>query len=86
VSAAPDAREESEAVNLVFGLVTILGLLFITVVAIDGPAWLGLILGAVELAVARRVTPPAGARSLGIVTGLMGAVTVAWSVLRLFVS
>jgi hypothetical protein len=86
MSATPDAHEESEAVSLVFGLVAILGLLFITVVAIAGPAWLGLIFGAAELVVAWRVTPPAGARSLRVVTGLMGALSVAWPVLRLFVS
>ena len=86
MSTAPDAREESEAVSLGFGVVTILGLVFISMMAIAGPAWLGLIFGALELAVAQRVTPPAGARALRIVTGLMGALTVAWSVLRLFVS
>ena len=82
----PDAHQESEAVRLVFGLVAILGLLFVTVIANAGPAWLGLVFGAAELTVAWRVTPPAGARSLRIVTGLMGTLTVAWSVLRLFVS
>ncbi len=86
MSTAPDAHEEGEAVSLVFGVVTILGLGFISVMAMAGPAWLGLIFGAVELAVAQRVTPPVGARALRIVTGLMGALTVAWSVLRLFVS
>ena len=86
MSVTPEAHEDSEAVSLVFGLVAILSLLFITVMAIAGPAWLGLIFGAAELAVAWLVTPPAGARSLRIVTGLMGALAVAWSVLRLFVS
>jgi hypothetical protein len=86
MSATPAAHEESEAVSLVFGLVAIVCLLFITIITIAGPAWLGLIFGAAELAVAWRVTPPAGARSLRIVTGLMGVLTVAWSVLRLFVS
>jgi hypothetical protein len=80
------APEEGEAVSLVLGLVAILGLLFITLVAISGPAWLGVLVGAVVLAVAWRVTPPAGARSLRIVTGLMGGLAVAWSVLRLYVS
>ncbi len=82
----PDVDQESEAVSLVFGLVVILGLLFISAIAVTGPAWLGLFFGAAELAVAWRVTPPAGARSLRIITGLMGALTVAWSVLRLFVA
>jgi len=83
---SPDAHQESEAVSLVFGLVVILGLLFISVIAIALPAWLGLIFGATELAVAWRVTPPAGARTLRVITGLMGALTFAWSFLRLFVS
>ena len=83
---APQAPEESEAVSLVFGLVAILGLLFITLTAITGPAWLGLLIGAALLAVTWQVTPPAGARSLRMVTGLMGGLAVAWSVLRLFVS
>jgi len=48
----PDAHQESEAVSLVFGLVVILGLLFISVIAVALPAWLGLIFGAAELAVA----------------------------------
>jgi hypothetical protein len=82
----PEAHQESEAVSLVFGLLAVIGLLFISVIAIAGPVWLGLVFGLVELVVAWRVTPPAGARSLRIVTGLMGALTVAWSVLRLFVS
>ena len=82
----PEAHQESAAVSLAFGLLVVIGLLFISVIAIAGPAWLGLAFGLVELVVAWRVTPPAGARSLRIVTGLMGALTVAWSVLRLFVS
>jgi hypothetical protein len=45
-------------------MVTILGLLFISMMAIAGQAWLGLMFGALELAVAQRVTPPAGARAL----------------------
>jgi hypothetical protein len=81
-----ETQQESQAVSLVFGLVVVVGLLFISVVALAGPAWLGLLFGFIELAVAWRVTPPAGARSLRVVTGLMGAVTVAWSVVRLFVS
>jgi hypothetical protein len=82
----PQAHRESEAVGLVSGLVAILGLLLFSLMALAVPAWLGLIFGVVELALAWRVTPPAGARSLRIVTALLGAVTVAWSVLRLFVS
>jgi hypothetical protein len=70
----------------VFGLGVVVGLLFISVMAIAGPAWFGLLCGLVELAVAWRVTPPTGARSLRVITGLMGAVTVAWSVVQLVVS
>jgi hypothetical protein len=81
-----ETHQESEAVSLVSGLVAILGLLIISVLAITGPAWLGLLFGAAELAVAWRVTPPAGARTLRLIASLMGALTVAWSVLRLFVS
>ena len=83
---APEAHQESEAVSLAFGLLAVIGLFFISIIAIAGPAWLGLVFGLVELVVAWRLTPPAGARSLRIVTGLMGALTVASSVLRLFVS
>ena len=72
--------------SLVFGLVVVVGLLFISVMALAGPAWMGLLFGLVELAVAWRVTPPAGARSLRVIAGLMGALTVAWSVVRLVVS
>jgi hypothetical protein len=80
------AHPEGEAVSLVFGLVAILSLLFISLISVTGPAWLGLLFGGLELAVAWRVTPPAGARSLRGITGLLGAFTVAWSVLQLFVS
>ena len=82
----PEAPQESEAVTLVFGLVAILGLLLISLTAMAGPPWLGLLFGTPELVVAWRVTPPAGARTLRLVAGLVGALTVAWSVLRLFVS
>ena len=82
----PEAHEESQAVSLVFGLLVVVGLLFISVTAIAAEAWLGLLFGLVELAVAWQVTPPAGARSLRVVTGLMGALTVAWSVMWLFAS
>lgn len=83
---APESHQESQATSLVFGLVAVVGLLFISGWAIAGPAWLGLLVGLVELTVAWRVAPPTGARSLRVVTGLIGAFTVAWSVLRLFVS
>jgi hypothetical protein len=83
---SPEAHQQSEAVSLVFGLIAILGLLVISVTAITAPTWLGLLFGAAELAVAWRVTPPADARTLRLITSLMGALTVAWSVLRLFVS
>ncbi|HET7328858.1 MAG TPA: hypothetical protein VFJ14_16425 [Nocardioidaceae bacterium] len=79
------ANEESEAVSLLSGLAAILGLLFISIIGIGGPAWLGLLVGAVDLVVAWRVTPPPRARSLRAVAGLMGVLTVAWSLVRLFV-
>lgn len=72
--------------SLVFGLVVVVGLLFISVMAMALPAWLGLPFGLVELLVAWRVAPPAGARSLRVITGLMGALTIAWAVVRLLVS
>ena len=79
-------HQESQAVSLVFGLAAILGLLFISTVAVAGPAWLGLLIGAVELVVAWRVAPPAGARSLRIIAASIGGVTLVWSLLRFFVS
>jgi len=82
----PETHGESEAVSLVFGLVIIAGLLFISVIAIGGPAWLGLLFGTAELAVAWRVTPPSGRSLAAPHHRRMGALTVAWSILRLFVS
>lgn len=81
-----DVEKESEAVSLVFGLAVIVGLLFISAMAIVVPAWLGLLFGVAELVVAWRVTPPQGARSLRLIAALMGTLIVAWSVTRLFVS
>lgn len=83
---SPETPPESQAATLGFGLIAIVGLLFISTIAFAAPAWLGLLIGLIELAVAWRVTPPAGARSLRVITGLMGLVTVAWSVVRLFIS
>jgi hypothetical protein len=83
---APETQQESQAVSLVFGLGVVIGLLFISVIAVAGSAWLALVFGLVELAVARWVTPPAGARSLRVITGLTGAVTVAWAVILLVVT
>jgi hypothetical protein len=73
-------------VSLVFGLLAVLGLLFISVIALSGPVWMGILFGGIELAIAWRVTPPSGARSLRGITALMGALTVLWSVTRSFVS
>ena len=80
--ASADSREESPAVSLVFGLIAIVGLLYISVLALGSP-WLGILAGLIELAVAWRVTPPAGARALRVVALVFGACTVAWSVFRL---
>jgi hypothetical protein len=84
-----ESLEESpvvrQAVNLIFGLIVVCGLLFISVLAL-GQAWLGVLFGVIELAVAWRVTPPAGARSLRWITGMFGAFTLAFSVLWLILS
>lgn len=71
---------------LIFGLLALLGLLMISVYALSGAAWMGIMFGGAELLVAWRVTPPSGARPLRSITALFGAVTVMWAVLRLFVS
>jgi hypothetical protein len=85
----PTSLEESEAagraVNLILGLFVVCGLLFISVIAL-GSAWLGGLLGVVELGVAWRVTPPAGARSLRWITCMFGVFTLAFSVLWLIQS
>ena len=74
-----------QAVNLVFGLAGVCGLLLISVLALGQP-WLGVLFGALELAVAWRVTPPTGARSLRWITGMFGAFTLAFSVIWLILS
>lgn len=89
VSTSSESLEESrvvrQAVNLVFGLVVVCGLLFVSVLAL-GQAWLGVLFGAIELVVAWRVTPPAGARSLRWITGMFGAFILAFSLLWLILS
>jgi hypothetical protein len=80
-----ESRVVRQAVNLIFGLIVVCGLLFISVLAL-GQAWLGVLFGVMELAVAWRVTPPAGAGSLRWITGMFGAFTLTFSVLWLILS
>lgn len=80
-----DKHVGQQAVNLIFGLVVVCGLFYISVLALADP-WLGVLFGAIELLVAWRVTPPAGARSLRWIAGLFGAFTLTFSVLRLILS
>jgi hypothetical protein len=74
-----------QAVNLIFGLAVVCGLLLISVLAL-GQAWLGVLVGAIELAVAWRIAGPVGARSLRWITGMFGAFTLAFSALWLILS
>lgn len=82
----PRSHDESPTVSLIFGLVAVLGVLFVSVIALAGPVWMGLVFGIIELVVAWRVTPPAGARSLRWVTGTIGAFTLAFAVARALIS
>ena len=72
-------RVVRQAVSLVLGLVVVCGLFFISVLAL-GNAFLGVLVGIVELSVAWRVAAPSGARSLRWITGAFGAFTLAFSV------
>jgi hypothetical protein len=76
----PDSRAESPAVALVFGLLAICGLLYISLLALSGPVWMGVLFGVIELGVAWRVSPPPGARALRWVTASIGAFTVLWAI------
>jgi hypothetical protein len=75
----PTSHEESTAVTLILGVLSICGLLFISLLALSGPVWMGVLFGTIELVVAWRVTPPAGALALRWVTALLGAATVIWA-------
>jgi hypothetical protein len=78
----PEIRNEPAALVLVAGLLTICGLLYISVFAVSGSVWMGMAFGLIEVGVAWRVTPPAAARSLRWVTGGIGGVfTLAWAIL-----
>jgi hypothetical protein len=79
------AQQEGPAVSLGFGLFAILGLMFVTVIGATGYLWMGFLIGVIEVLVAWRVEPPAGARTLRIAAALMGATLLLWSVLRLVV-
>ena len=75
----PESHEESPAVVLILGVLAIFGLLYISLLALSGPVWMGVLFGTIELVVAWRVAPPAGALALRGVTALLGAVTVIWA-------
>jgi hypothetical protein len=74
-----------QAVNLIFGLAVVCGLLLISVLAL-GHDWLGVVFGAIEVGVASWITPPIGARSLRWITAMFGAFTLTFSVLWLILS
>jgi len=80
-----ESRVVREALNLIFGLIVVCGLFFISVLAL-GQAWLGVAFGVIELGVAWLVTPPADARSLRWITGIFGAFPLAFSVASLILS
>jgi hypothetical protein len=75
-----ESHEESDGVVLIAGLVTIVGLVLVSLVAVDGPLWMGLLVGSIELAVAWRVSPPPKARPLRWVTTTVGAFTFVWAI------
>jgi hypothetical protein len=76
----PASDEESNAVVLIVGLLSICGLLYISFLALGGPVWMGVLFGTIELVVAWRVSPPLGGRSLRWITAFFGAFTVVWAV------
>ena len=78
--------QESAGVVLVFGVLSVCGLVYISVIALSGPVWMGVAFGLIELAVAWKVSPPAGGRSLRWVTGIIGAFTLVWAVVLLGVA
>ena len=77
---------ESQALVLVVGLFTVGGLLYISLVALSGPAWMGILFGLVEVVVAWRVAPPPGAQALRWVTGSIGVVTIVSAIVWALVS
>jgi hypothetical protein len=76
----PASHEESEAVVLIAGLLSICGLLYISLWLLGGPVWMGVLFGTIELVVAWRVSPPEGGRSLRWITAFFGAFTVVWAI------
>lgn len=82
----PQSRAENDAVVLVLGLLTICGLLCISLLALGAGVWVGAVFGLIELGIAWRVSPPRGARPLRWTAALVGAFTVIWALLRFFVS
>lgn len=80
-----DSQVVRQAVNVFFGFVVVCGLFSVSLIALGAP-WLGVLLGAIELFVAWRVTPLSGARSIRWITGMFGAFTLGFSVLWLVLS
>ena len=62
------------------GLLVVGGLLYISVIALSGPVWMGVLVGLIEVGVAWRVTPPTSAQVLRWVTGSIGVFTGAWAI------
>jgi hypothetical protein len=71
-----EEHHDSPAVTLIFGVLAVAGLLYISLIALGGPVWMGVFFGGIELLVAWRITPPVGARALRGITATMGAATV----------
>jgi hypothetical protein len=76
----PASDDESSAVVLIVGLLSISGLLYISLLALGGPVWMGVLFGMIELVVGWRVSPPLRGRSLRWIAALFGAFTVAWAI------
>jgi hypothetical protein len=62
--------------TLILGVLCILGLLYISALAISGPSWMGVLFGVIELVLAWRVSPPPGATVLRAFTGMMGVLMI----------
>ena len=80
VSTSKTQETESQFVILVMGLFIVGGLLYISLIALSGPAWMGVLFGLVEIGVAWRVAPPPGARVLRWITGSIGVITILWAI------
>jgi hypothetical protein len=78
--AMPASHEESGAEVLIVGLLSICGLIYISLLALGCPGWMGVLFGTIELVIAWRVSPPMGGRSLRWVTASFGVFTVVWAI------